>query len=193
MAEKRLVELKARCPDLETVRARLPHDAQLETVLVQRDTYFVVPRGRLKLREVADRAAQLIFYERPDIAAVKGSRIHLAEVPDGAALRTLLEAAFGVRTRVVKRREIWRWEGVQVHLDAVEGLGTFVEFEAAIDGDAESARAEQHLHQLLARLGLGGTPCSPAPTPISSEPPAAPGRRSDRSATTSPTTMTAGA
>ena len=155
MAEKRLVELKARCPDLETVRAHLPPAAQLETVLVQRDTYFVVPRGRLKLREVADRAAQLIFYERPDIAAVKGSRIHLAEVPDGAALRTLLEAAFGVRTRVVKRREIWRWEGVQVHLDAVEGRGTFVEFEAAIDGDAESARAEQHLHQLLARLGLG--------------------------------------
>jgi len=155
MAEKRLVELKARCPDLESVRARLPHAAQLETILVQRDTYFEVPHGRLKLREVSDRAAQLILYDRPDIAAVKGSRIHLAEVPDGAALGALLEVAFGIRARVVKRREIWRWEGVQVHLDAVEGLGTFVEFELAVDDDAASARGEQHLHQLLARLGLG--------------------------------------
>jgi adenylate cyclase, class 2 len=155
MAEKRLVELKARCSDLETVRARLAPVAQLETILVQRDTYFVVPRGRLKLREVSERAAQLILYDRPDIAAVKNSRIHLAEVPDGAPLRTLLEAAFGIRARVVKRREIWRWEGVQVHLDTVEGLGTFVEFEASVDGDAASASAEQHLHQLLAKLGLG--------------------------------------
>jgi len=155
MAEKRLVELKARCPDLESVRARLLHAAQLETILVQRDTYFAVPRGRLKLREVSDRSAQLILYDRPDIAAVKGSRIQLAEVPDGAALGALLEVAFGIRARVVKRREIWRWEDVQVHLDAVEGLGTFVEFELAVDDDAASARGEQHLHQLLARLGLG--------------------------------------
>ena len=86
MAEKRLVELKARCPDLESIRARLLPAAQLETILVQRDTYFEVPRGRLKLREVSDRSAQLILYDRPDIAAVKGSRIQLAEVPDGAAL-----------------------------------------------------------------------------------------------------------
>ena len=155
MAEKRLVELKARCPDLERVRGRLTESARLETILVQRDTYFAVPHGRLKLREVSDRAAQLIFYDRPDVAAVKGSRIHLVEVPDGARLGALLEVALGVRARVVKRREIWRWEGVQVHLDTVEGLGTFLEFEASVDDDAGSARAEQHLHQLLARLDVG--------------------------------------
>jgi adenylate cyclase, class 2 len=67
----------------------------------------------------------------------------------------VLEAAFGVRARVLKRREIWRWQGVQVHLDTVEGLGTFVEFEASVDDETASARAEQHLHQLLAQLGLG--------------------------------------
>jgi predicted adenylyl cyclase CyaB len=155
MAEKRLVELKARCADLEAVRKRLSPVARLETVLVQRDTYFTVPRGRLKLREVSDRPAQLILYDRPDVAAVKGSRIHLAEVPDGAALRALLEVAFGVRVRVVKRREIWRWDAVQVHLDTVEGLGTFVEFELAVDDDAASARGEQHLQDLLAEFGLG--------------------------------------
>ena len=155
MAQKRLVELKARCPDLDAVRTRLLRDARLEAILAQHDTYFAVPRGRLKLREVPERAAQLILYDRPDIAAVKNSRIHLAEIPDGAALRSLLEAAFGVRARVLKRREIWRWQGVQVHLDTVEGLGTFVEFEASVDDETASARAEQHLHQLLAQLGLG--------------------------------------
>ena len=67
----------------------------------------------------------------------------------------LLEAAFGVRARVVKRREIWRWEGVQVHLDTVEGAGDVRRIRAAVDDDAASARGEQHLHQLLAQLGLG--------------------------------------
>ena len=37
------------------VHPRAPsHAAQLETILVQRDTYFAVPRGRLKLREVSE-------------------------------------------------------------------------------------------------------------------------------------------
>ena len=91
-------------------------------IVMKCDADDLYPQGRL--------AFQVKFLqERPDVAAVKGSRIHLAEVPDGAALRGLLEVAFGVLVRVVKRREIWRWDGVQVHLDTVEGLGTFVEFE----------------------------------------------------------------
>jgi len=50
-----------------------------------------------------------------------------------------------VRVQVRKRREIWRWEGAQVHLDVVEGLGTFVEFEEPVAEEApvEEAVAEE--------------------------------------------------
>ena len=155
MAEKQLAELKARCADLAAVRARLEPSARHEATLPQRDTYFVVRHGRLKLRETTGGPAQLIFYERPDVATVKPSRIRLAEIADGPALRALLESALGVRARVVKRREIWWWQGVQVHLDTVDGLGTFLEFEATIeDAPAALARAEEHLRRLLAKLDV---------------------------------------
>jgi adenylate cyclase class IV len=76
-----------------------------------------VPRGRLKLREIEGRPA---------------SQVCLASVEDGTVIRTLLIAALDVRARVVKRHEVWRCEGVQVHLDTVERLGTFVEFEEPV-------------------------------------------------------------
>jgi predicted adenylyl cyclase CyaB len=123
--------------------------------LRQVDTYFNIARARLKLRQVRGRPAQLIHYERPDVAAVKSSRVHVASIADGPALRALLAAAFGVRARVVKIREIWRWEGVQVHLDTVSGLGTFVEFEAVVDAPGRVPAARAHLSRLLAGLGLG--------------------------------------
>ena len=154
MAEKLLAELKARCRDPDGVRRRLAADAIAERTVRQLDTYFVVAHGRLKLREVESVPAELIHYERPDLAGVKPSRVRLLPVGDGAATRALLEAALGVRARVAKVREIWRWESVQVHVDEVDGLGTFIEFEETVGTDGELEAARTHLADLLARLGV---------------------------------------
>jgi hypothetical protein len=64
--------------------------------LRQRDTYFETPRGRLKLREEPDAVAQLIAYERPDLAGNKESRYRLVEVPEPAELRAALATAIGI-------------------------------------------------------------------------------------------------
>jgi len=37
---------------------------------------------------------------------------------------------------VSKRREIYLWHNVRIHLDAVTGLGSFVEFEAVLGRSA---------------------------------------------------------
>ncbi|HEV8617780.1 MAG TPA: class IV adenylate cyclase [Methylomirabilota bacterium] len=154
MAETLLAELKARCRDPDGGRRRLAAEAVAERTVRQVDTYFAVARGRLKLREVEGAAAELIHYERPDVAGVKSSRVRLLPVADGAATRVFLEAALGVRARVTKVREIWRWESVQVHVDEVEGLGTFVEFEEMVAAERDLAAALGHLGDLLARLGV---------------------------------------
>jgi adenylate cyclase, class 2 len=154
VAPKLLAELKARCRDAEGMRRRLRADATHERTVRQVDTYFAVARGRLKLREVADAPAQLIHYDRPDVAEIKASRVRLLTVADGAAARAVLEAALGVRVRVTKVREVWRWEGVQVHLDEVDGLGTFVEFEETVEREADLGRTQRHLADLLARLDV---------------------------------------
>ncbi len=153
--EKVLAELKARCRELGTVKAELQGRAVHEATLRQVDTYFVAPTGRLKLREVEGRRAQLVYYERPDLADVKASRVLLANVEDGPGLRALLTAALGAKATVAKSREIWRWEEVQVHLDTVEGLGTFVEFEEVVREPQDLPQAQAHLRRLLGELGIG--------------------------------------
>ena len=150
-----LVELKAQCSDLSAVRGRLRPRATHEATLRQVDTYFSVPRGRLKLREVAGRPAQLIYYERPDLADVKASKVSLASVEDGPALLALLGAAIGILTRVTKTREVWRWDTGRIHLDTVEGLGTFVEFEQIVEGPHTPEQATNRLRRLIVELAIG--------------------------------------
>jgi adenylate cyclase, class 2 len=138
---KRNIELKARCPDLDAARdAARRLGAEFAGVLEQRDTYFVVPHGRLKLRQSAGRGAELVAYARENSAAVRGSDYRLVSVPDPAALLAALEVSLGIRGDVVKTRELWLWQRVRIHLDRVERLGTFLEFEAVLDpGEPDDA------------------------------------------------------
>jgi len=103
--------------------------------LTQRDTYFEVPRGRLKLREEPD-AATLIAYERPDLPGNKESRYRLVAVPEPVEMRAALESVLGITIVVAKSRRLFIHDNVRIHLDRVEVLGDFIEFEAVVaDGD----------------------------------------------------------
>jgi predicted adenylyl cyclase CyaB len=65
-----------------------------------------------------------------------------------------LAAALGVRGVVRKRREIHHYHNVRIHLDDVEGLGTFVEFEAVLSPHNDEAAAHADLEMLRHALGL---------------------------------------
>jgi homotetrameric cytidine deaminase len=152
---RRNVELKARdpAPDRSLERARAL-GAEDRGELRQRDTYFAAPRGRLKLREQEPGGAELIAYERPDGAQARESRYRIAPVADPAALREALDAALGTVTVVEKRRHLLVWEGVRIHLDRVEGLGTFVELEGVADADSDLAREAELVARLRDELGI---------------------------------------
>jgi len=122
--------------------------------LIQRDTYFEVPRGRLKLREERDAPATLIAYERPDLAGNKESRYRLVEVPDPANLRAALESVLDVTVVVSKSRRLFIHEGVRIHLDHVEDLGDFIEFEGVAAADEDPARFETLLDDLRGSFGI---------------------------------------
>ena len=76
-------------------------------------------------------------------------------VPDAAHLRRTLSEILGVHRVVRKRREIFLVDNVRIHLDEVDGLGTFVELEAVFDGSAAS-EDEEHakVDRLMAELGI---------------------------------------
>jgi homotetrameric cytidine deaminase len=146
----RNVELKAHDDDPgRTLERALAAGAEDRGLLRQRDTYFAVPRGRLKLREEEPGGATLISYERPDAASERVSNYRLVPVPDPDAMRAALSDANGVLTVVDKRRRLLIWDGtVRIHLDGVSGLGTFLELEAVAAPDSDLSRE----HAQVARL-----------------------------------------
>jgi predicted adenylyl cyclase CyaB len=147
---KRLVEFKARYEDLGKARALLSGSEHVGT-FDQVDAYFSLGERRLKVRTVKGRLdAQLVYYERPDEGGVKSSRVLLAPLPDGQAVLDILRRALPVLAEVRKTREVYRHQGVQVHLDTVAGLGRFIEFERVLDDATTEAAARATLEALRA-------------------------------------------
>jgi homotetrameric cytidine deaminase len=155
MAPHRNVELKARDPEPErTLAAALAHGAVDQGVLEQRDTYFAAREGRLKLREERGRPAQLIAYARADEAGARTSAYHLVDVPDPAVAAAAMEAALGVTVVVAKRRRLLLWEGVRIHLDEVDGLGSWVELEAVATPGSDLEAEHEKVARLRNVLGI---------------------------------------
>jgi adenylate cyclase, class 2 len=148
-APRRNIELKAADPDpsasLEVCRALGAED---RGVIEQRDTYFDVAHGGLKLREEQPGSPHLIQFERASEPQQRESRYRIIEVSDGTALRTALAATIGIRGVVAKRRHLLLWQSVRIHLDEVEQLGRFIELEAVAPPDSDLA----HEHRLIAEL-----------------------------------------
>lgn len=151
----RNVEIKAAVAALDPVRAAaLRASSQPPCVVIQTDTFFPSARGRLKLRRLDDGPAELIFYERPDQPGPVESAYDLFPVADPDALLRLLQPALGIRGVVAKRREVY-WIGqTRVHLDEVEGLGSFVELEVVLKAGQPTAEGERAARALLETLGI---------------------------------------
>ena len=151
----RNVEIKARLDDVEAVRKRARELSGAEPEqLQQRDTFFSVARGRLKLREFADGSAELIAYERPDEAGPKLSSYGVYPATAPQALLAALSLAPGIRGVVTKQREVFLVGQTRVHVDRVAGLGAFVELEVVLRDAQTLADGERIARELLAQLGV---------------------------------------
>jgi homotetrameric cytidine deaminase len=150
------VEIKARDADPDATGARCEALGAVDHgVLRQRDTYFAGRHGRLKLREQDGTGAELIAYRRPDTTEAEESAFIRAAVADGAALHEALDTALGETVVVVKRRRLWIWENVRIHLDDVEGLGTYIELEALVGPGLNTAEeAAEKVARLRSELAI---------------------------------------
>jgi len=150
------IELKARDPDPSETAARcLALGASDQGVLTQGDTYYASRRGRLKLRvEEGALGGELIAYGRPDAREASESRYVRAPVAAPDELSEALDAALGTVVVVSKRRRLFLWEGVRIHLDEVDGLGSFIEFEAVLPGAGDLAAARAKMERLRTELGV---------------------------------------
>jgi homotetrameric cytidine deaminase len=155
-APRRNVELKAMDPDpARSLAVCRELGAEDKGILRQRDTYFRTRSGRLKLREQEPGGATLIQYDRPDGAAARESRYRLTAISEPDELRASLDAALGTLVVVDKQRHLLLWDGVRIHLDTVDGLGSFVELEGVAPPESDLSAEEEKVARLREALGIG--------------------------------------
>jgi predicted adenylyl cyclase CyaB len=148
------LEAKFRLPDL--VRAEADAIAigyARRATLTQRDTFFRVGQGKLKLHE-EDGEARLIFYGRTANRSLMLSNYEIEPVADGPRIGRMLTEALGTIAVVEKVRILLMRDNVRLHLDRVTSLGTYGEIEAVVaDGD-DPERSRGAVDELLAALGI---------------------------------------
>lgn len=148
------IEIKARYEDMERAEENLNAiGAGPAGTFYQKDTYFKVEEGRLKLRELGPDEGHLIYYKREDVPGPKRSDYEVAFTSDPEAMRGMLREILGVWVEVEKSRQVWLWENVRIHLDEVKGLGRFVELEA-VTNDKGIEESHQRIKTLMRALEI---------------------------------------
>ena len=143
------VEYKAELRDMAMAKAtcRAVGASHIIT-LEQTDTYFRVPSGRLKRRECPGEPTEWIFYDRKDEARPRLSSFTI--YADAQARARFGVAPLPELVVVRKTRDLYMLDNVRIHLDEVEELGQFLEFEALVSPGFPVARCHASLDRLRA-------------------------------------------
>jgi adenylate cyclase class 2 len=129
-------------------------------VEVQRDIYFFSPirdfvRTDEALRIRYTNGEAILTYKGPKLAVqgLKAREEVNVKVTTGEDLERIFQRLGFVLTYTVeKTRERYEWEGVEIGLDEVKGLGTFVEIEVKNSGD----RTDERIEEMKKKLGIEG-------------------------------------
>jgi adenylate cyclase class 2 len=126
----------------------------LRAILHQRDTFFRVANGKLKLRQ-ENGSAVLIYYHRDESGPLMLSNYEMVKVADPLRTLRILADALGPIAIVEKVRTLMMRDNVRLHLDKVMRLGDYGEIEAVIaDGD-DPERSRSAVNEILAALNVG--------------------------------------
>lgn len=152
----RNVEIKARARDARRLRGSIETlPVSSREVLLQEDTFFRAGPGRLKLRRFDADLGQLIRYGRADEKGPKVSSYSILETNHPDAVLRSLSNRYEIQGIVRKSREVYIVGQTRIHLDKVEGLGSFVEFEYVLDEGQDAEEGKEFIKALMARLGIG--------------------------------------
>jgi predicted adenylyl cyclase CyaB len=157
----RNLEVKCRVASIASACDRaLAIGARPAGILVQEDTYFVVPHGRLKLRCHEGGASELISYVRPDTPGDRWSSYEKIDVSGSPGLKRALVSSLGVMCVVNKKRHLFLTGNARIHIDEVERLGAFLEFEVTVEDHGIAQRTMEELRKafnLEGEKGIGNS------------------------------------
>lgn len=149
------VEIKATVKDMVRKEVLVREFTQSEAIILhQVDVFFVVPKGRLKLRIFSPAEGELIYYERPDTAEPKSCSYCISKTNDPQGLKVVLEKVLRIRSIVKKKRLVYLYGQTRIHLDKVEGLGNYIEIEVVLSEDQTEKEASVVLEAIMSRLEI---------------------------------------
>ena len=150
------IEIKANCAKPSQIILRIKNmDILFLGEDFQTDTFYRVPRGRLKIREsTLSEKYSLIPYFRDNTSGPKDSYYSLIDLNNPEQVKDLFEKMFSILCVVRKRRLIYIYKNVRIHLDHVEGLGDFIELEAVITSKKQQKDAQSILNFLMKEFNI---------------------------------------
>ncbi|KAK7864336.1 hypothetical protein R5R35_009179 [Gryllus longicercus] len=151
----RNIEIKSHLRDknevLDALKELTNHPGE---IIKQTDTFFGVPKGRLKLRQIEGACSELIFYDRPNTDGPKLSNYEKYEFSENSNLLSVLCQSLDVKGVVKKVRYLYMIDQTRVHIDEVEGLGHFLELEVVLKSGQTSEEGQQIAEDIMAKLGI---------------------------------------
>jgi len=153
------VEIKSPCAEPDGMRKRLAVLGAARTESrVDRDLYYNHPvrdfaktDEAVRIRSIGDR--HYLTYKGPKLSTKTKSRVEEeVSIADPETGRNILSAlSFTEVLLVEKKREVYKLNDIEICLDTIEGLGSFVELEVMTD---DQQKGEEKLFALAGQLGL---------------------------------------
>ncbi len=151
----RNIEIKASIDSINTciTTAKLLSGSDPE-VIKQEDYFFNCANGRLKLRILSSVNGELIFYNRKNESGPKMSEYFISKTNEPYTLLDVLEKSYGLRGVIKKTRKLFLIENTRVHIDQVENLGSFLEFEVVLTSEEDINTGKQVAQRLMAQFEI---------------------------------------
>ena len=122
--------------------------AESKGMLKQKDVYYSVPSGLLKLR-IENGQESLIFYNRNENDKNRWSDFKVLQFTNAKGEK-FFNNLFNVEVIVKKKRELYYYDDTRIHLDKVFNLGNFLELETlVINGKADAKKRFEKIIGLL--------------------------------------------
>jgi predicted adenylyl cyclase CyaB len=149
------IEIKARVRNSVRIKSLAEALASTSGQLIdQEDVFFVVPRGRLKLRTFSDNSGELISYDREVREGPTECRYSVSRTAEPDSLKAVLQMSLGIRGIVRKQRTLFLAGQTRIHLDEVEGLGSFAELEVVMREGQSREEGVKIARDLMAQLEI---------------------------------------
>lgn len=155
------LEIKVQVGNVEDIKSRLGF-AEYKGTLEQKDSYFLLGKTRLKIRE-EKKINEIILYTRELKGGTRKSTYHRVVLSPLSTrfFKAIIHLVFGIKVIVEKQRDLYIYKNTRIHLDVVTNLSEFVELETVIK---EINKEEEYLaehEEIKRRLMLSMYPTIP--------------------------------